>query len=114
MRREIIKPWMIWGGLFILLYIILIVYGIMYVASYESNEFTDFGGLRPLVIANLPGLILLSGISHFLGMKTASNATVGLVFIINLFLYFWFGASIGMVWEMIRKLTGRNHQKAIS
>ena len=108
MRRESIRPWMIWGDLFILIYIVLIIYGILYNASYESNDFTDFGGWGPLIVANLPGLILLSGISQIIGIRIVTGAIVLLIFIINLLLYFWFGASIGMIWEMIRKFTKKN------
>ena len=111
MRVIKIKPWIVWGGLFVLLYFILIIYGFIYSASYDSNDFTDFGGLGPLIIVNLPALILLSGISQILGIRIEFGGILFLIFIINLLFYFWFGASIGMVWEMIRRLAAGNDQK---
>jgi hypothetical protein len=118
MRRDSIKPWMIWGGLFILIYIILTIYSFAYGASYDPKYDWDFGGLVPLLFTNFPGILAVFGLFNLLDIKADTYAARIAFWTIlvgaNVLFYFGVGASIGMVWEMIRKFTRRNDQKVTS
>lgn len=109
MKRESIKPWMVWGGLFILIYIILTIYSFYYKASYEPEYFTDFGEIAPLIVTNLPGLFTVILIFNLFNIKATTTAATASFWIImigaNLLFYFGLGACVGMVWEMLKKTT---------
>jgi uncharacterized protein YacL len=117
MKRESIKPWMVWGGLFIIIYIILTIYSFSYKASYEPEHFTDFGEMAPLIFTNFPGLVVVLIIRNLLNFKVTNSVSAAFFWIImigvNLLFYFGIGASIAMVWEMVRKLAEKNDQKAV-
>lgn len=111
------KTWQFMGSFTLVIYLILTTWAWIFFRNYESDPTVwDLGGIIPLILVNIPGLVISSGIVEIFGTVDGSTS-LGLLFIFgfNIIFYFTFGALIGFVVDSIlTRVTVRKRLKIIN